>query len=340
VVVCLSKGGPLEKDLAAAGVPVKIVGLRSLRRIWHSPISLGRLVWMIASERPVILHGFLFWSYVLGAYAARLVGVSIVIASRRSLGIFKESKLHYLALERIANRMTDLVVANSDAVRRDILEHERLPAGKVIVIHNGVQIDRSEEPRIERSSICVHPGSLLVGVLANLIHYKGHHIFLLAWQMVVERFPDAVALLIGEGHARSDIERWIGELGLGPCVRLLGSRDDARALLRLVDLVVHPSEQEGFSNAILEAMAAGKPVVATDVGGNTEAVANGITGLLVPPGDPGALASAIIRLLGDPVSRQAFGTAGRSRAAEFFSLDGMIRKYQAVYESVTKNKAS
>jgi len=338
VVVCLSKGGPLEKELALGGVPVKIVGLRSLRQVWSSPISVGRLVRIFASERPAIVHGFLFWAYVLGAYAARLVDIPIVIASRRSLGIYKESKPHYLVLERLANRMTDLVIANSDAVRRDVLQRERLPARKVLVIHNGVHVDQSEVPRIERTSIGVGPGSALVGVLANLIHYKGHDVFLNAWQVVVQRFPDAVALLIGEGKARAELERRVAELGLGQALRLLGSRDDARALLSLVDLVVHPSQQEGFSNAILEAMAEGKPVVATDVGGNPEAVVDGVTGLLVPPGDPGALASAIIRLLGDPGSRAAFGKAGRARAAELFTLDGMIRKYEGVYERLIESK--
>ena len=168
--------------------------------------------------------------------------------------------------------------------------------------------------------------------------YKGHDVFLNAWQVVVQRFPDAVALLIGEGQARAELEQRVAELGLGQAVRLLGSRDDARALLGLVDLVVHPSQQEGFSNAILEAMAAGKPVVATDVGGNPEAVVDGVTGLLVPPGDPGGLATAIIRLLGDPASREAFGKAGRARAAELFTLDGMIRKYEGLYERLIKSK--
>src|SRR5205823_1650716 len=110
--------------------------------------------------------------------AARLVGVPIVIASRRSLGFYKEKKPHYLALERLANRMTDLVVANSEAVRRDVLQRERLPARKVVVIYNGVDVERSGMPRIERVSIGADSGSVLVGVLANLIHYKGHDVFL------------------------------------------------------------------------------------------------------------------------------------------------------------------
>jgi glycosyltransferase involved in cell wall biosynthesis len=338
VVVCLSNGGPLERDLAARGIPVRIVGLRSVREVWHSPISLGRLVRIVASERPAIVHGFLFWAYVLGAFAATLVGVPIVIASRRSLGIYKENTPHYLALERLANRMTDLVVANSEAVRQDVLRREQLPARKVVVIHNGVDVERSGMPRSERASLGVDSGSILVAVLANLIHYKGHDVFLNAWQLVVQRFPHAVALLIGEGHARRDLERSIGELDLGRSVRLLGRRDDARALLGLVDLVVHPSQQEGFSNAILEAMAAGKPVVATNVGGNPEAVVDGVTGLLVPPADPGALASAIIRLLGDPVSCQAFGRAGRARATELFSVDGMIQQYEGLYQSLIATK--
>jgi glycosyltransferase involved in cell wall biosynthesis len=339
LVVCLSTGGPLEKDLAAGGVPVKVVDFRSLRQIWHGPISLGRLLRILASERPVIVHGFLFWAYVLGAFAARLGGVPIVIASRRSLGVFKANKPHYLALERFANSMTDLVIANSDAVRRDVMREEKLPTKKVVVIHNGVQIDRSDMSRLNRASIGVDPESALVGVLANLIHYKGHDVFLSAWQVVVQRFPEAVALLIGEGDARRDLERQIRDLGLDRSVRLLGSRDDARALLNLVDLVVHPSQQEGFSNAILEAMAAGKAVVATNVGGNPEAVLDGITGLLVPPGDSAALAAAVVQLLEDSVLREAFGTAGRDRVVENFTVRRMVERYETIYRDLVSAKS-
>ena len=341
LVVCLSKGGPLERDLADGGVPVKIVGLRSLRQVWHSPISLGRLVRLVARERPTIVHGFLFWAYVLGAYAARLVGVPIVVASRRSLGIYKEGKAHYLALERLANRMTDIVVANSEAVRRDVIRQEGLAGEKVAVIHNGVELDPAAlTPHPDRASIGVDAESPLVGVLANLIPYKGHDHFLIAWQIVVRRFPNAVALLIGEGPARRDIERRISELGLGRSVRLLGTRDDARAVLSLLDLVVHPSQQEGFSNAILEAMAAGKPVVATNVGGNPEAVVEGVTGLLVSEGDPDGLAAAVIRLLEAPALREAFGAAGRDRVSRNFSVRATIERYERLYRDLVRAKSA
>jgi glycosyltransferase involved in cell wall biosynthesis len=338
VVVCLSKGGPLQEDLARFGVPVKIVGLRSLRQIWHGPISLGRLVRIIGKERPDIVHGFLFWAYVLGAYAARLAGVPVVVASRRSLGIYKRDKPHYLALEGLANRLTDLIVANSDAVRSDVLEQEHLAARKVVVIHNGVPTSGAGGVDIERASVGAGPGSLVVGVLANLIPYKGHDFFLEAWQIVAPRFPSALALLIGEGPARGAIEERTRELGLERSVRLLGSRADSAALLGMVDLVVHPSHQEGFSNAILEAMAAAKPVVATNVGGNPEAVLDGVTGLLVPPNDSAALASAIIRLLGDPAARQMFGRAGRDRIQDNFTLDRMIGRYEALYRDLVGAK--
>ncbi|MGH7378352.1 MAG: glycosyltransferase, partial [Candidatus Methylomirabilales bacterium] len=148
----------------------------------------------------------------------------------------------------------------------------------------------------------------------------------------------SVALLVGDGPLRQEFEARVQAMGLGPSVRFLGTHQDAPALIALMNLVVHPSLEEGFSNAILEAMAAGKPVVATAVGGNPEAMIHGETGLLIPPGDSQALTEAMLWLLEHPREAARFGEAGRRRVAERFEISAMVRQYEEVYERLVEEK--
>jgi glycosyltransferase involved in cell wall biosynthesis len=287
------------------------------------------------------VHGFLFHGYVLGALAGRLARAPVVVASRRSLGNFKRGKPHYRLAEHLVNRLTDLVIANSEAVRADTLRREGLPAERVIVIHNGLEPGRFARPPDAdlRRRLGVDKAPVVVGVVANFIPYKGHRFFLDAWARVVARHPDAVALLVGDGSGRRELEARAGAMGLDGSLRFLGSRLDVPEILGVVDILVHPSLEEGFCNAILEAMAAGKPVAATAVGGNPEAVVEGETGLLVPPGDGRALAEAIGWLLDRPEQAAAFGHAARRRVAERFELSRMVTQYEAVYDRLLAAKA-
>jgi glycosyltransferase involved in cell wall biosynthesis len=343
VVCCLSSGGAYAEALAAAGIPVEVIGFRGFRIFRHPhkvAAQMFRLVRAMRRAQPDVVHGFLFWAYILGAFAAWMARVPVVLSSRRSLGHFKANKPHYLALERLTNRMTDLVIANSEAVRQDAIREERLPAERVMVIHNGLDLDRHGAPPDEglRRSLGLERQGPVVGVVANFIHYKGHQFFLDAWAAAVKKFPESVALLVGDGPLRQEFEARVHAMGLGPSVRFLGTHQDVPALVALMDLVVHPSLEEGFSNAILEAMAAGKPVVATAVGGNPEAVIHGKTGLLVPPGDSQALADAMLWLLAHPREAVRFGEAGRLRVAERFEISAMVRQYEAVYERLVAEK--
>src|SRR5262245_4332191 len=286
---------------------------------WRQPLTLAsrvaRFVQVLHRERPDVVHGFLFHGYVLGGLAARALRVPVVLASRRSLGDFKRGKPHYALLERVVNPLTDLLIANSEGVRDDVVRREGVLPGKVVVIHNGLDLQRFDglpDPELQRQ---LQPARPVVAVVANLIRYKGHRFFLEAWSTVLRQWPNAIALLLGDGPLRKELEASVQSLGLGQSVRFLGTRHDVPAVLALVDVVVHPSLQEGFSNAILEGMAAGRPVVATAVGGNPEAVLHEETGLIVPPADSTSLAAAMERLLADPVKAKALGAAGRARVA-------------------------
>jgi glycosyltransferase involved in cell wall biosynthesis len=343
IVYCLSQTGVLAGALTDAGIPVRDFGLRRLSA-WRSPLAVGRRVLRVLramrEDRPDVVHGLLFHGYCLGAFVGRASGVPVLIASRRSLGNFKAHRAFYRLAERLANRLTDVVVANSDAVRADALRQEGLPPEKVVVIHNGLALERFDSPADPelRRALGLEGAQAIVAVVANLIRYKGHQVFLEAWGEVAARFPGAVAILVGDGPERADLEALARASGLTPSLRFLGSRHDVPGLLALADLLVHPSREEGFSNAILEAMAARRPVVATAVGGSVEAVVPGVTGLLVPPDDSHALAEAMTWMLGHPEEARAFGEAGRRRVAERFELSGMVRRYEAVYERLITRK--
>ncbi|MBS1816590.1 MAG: glycosyltransferase [Acidobacteria bacterium] len=339
VVCSLAAGGPLATVLGRHGIPVVSAGFEGVSRVGVAralvavPTSLWRFFGMLRRARPVVLHAMLFHAYVLGAIAATLAQVPVVVTSRRSLAHFKKGRLHYRALELITNRLTDCIVANSEAVRQDTLASEGLRPDDVLVIHNGIEAGRyhGERDTGVREQLGAEGDSPVAVVLANLIHYKGHRYFFEAWSAVLRSHPRAVAWLVGDGPLRSAFEAELGARGLSSSVRVLGTRTDVPRLLASADVLVHPSLEEGFSNALLEGMAAGLPVVATDVGGNPEAVLDGKTGYLVPARDAAALAHAIGQVFSRPDLGRSMGEAGRRRVMQEFQLGTMIRRYEDLY---------
>jgi glycosyltransferase involved in cell wall biosynthesis len=345
VIYCLTSFGPLADEARKRGVDVRSAGLGGLRP-WTQPLRLTRRIVRMVRElrrlEPDILHAFLFHAYTIGAFLSPLLRVRAFVSSRRSLGHFKASRPAALLIERAANHFATVVVANSEAVKRDVMIREGLEGEQVIVIHNGIDVTRFAGCRgvlVRQEQFDVALSAPVVGVLANFISYKGHECFLAAWHRVLAAYPDAVAMLIGDGRTRERVERLTDEMQLTGSVRFLGNRLDVPMVLAAIDILVHPSEQEGFSNAILEGMAAGRPVIATDVGGNAEAVVHEETGLLVPSGDPAALATAIERLFARPELAELFGIAGRQRVEREFGMDRMTSAYERLYMDLLRMKA-
>jgi glycosyltransferase involved in cell wall biosynthesis len=343
VIYCLTSFGPLADEARKRGVTVHSADLGGLRA-WTQPLRLTlqivRMVRELRRLEPNILHAFLFHAYTIGAFLSPLLRVRAFVSSRRSLGHFKANRPAALLIERAANRFATVVVANSEAVKRDVIIQERLKAERVMVIHNGIDVTRFGRCGANlRQQVDIAADAHVVGVVANFISYKGHECFLAAWRRVHTAYPQAVAILVGDGRTRERIERLADEMQLTGSVRFLGNRLDMPMVLAAIDILVHPSEQEGFSNAILEGMAAGRPVIATDVGGNAEAVVHEGTGLLVPSGDPAALAAAIERLFAHPEVARAFGAAGRERVEREFGMDRMTSAYERLYEDVLRKKA-
>jgi glycosyltransferase involved in cell wall biosynthesis len=328
-VVAVRAGGALQTDLAAGGVPVRVVDAAR-------PVGFVALVRHIRELAPDVVHAFLFGSNVAATFAAAIARVPVVITSRRSLGFFKDGRPHYDLLQSIANRFTDVIVANADAIRDDTVRREGVDRSKVRVIPNGVDLDlflqHGEAARARTLLGNASDSRPLVVVVANLISYKGLTYFVDAWREVLKAVPSARAMVVGEGPARQDLEARAHDMD--GRLAFVGVRDDVPQILSEADLVVQSSLYEGLPNAMLEAMAAARPTVATAVGGTGELVVHEQTGLLVPAADSAALANAMLRLLRAPDLAAAYGRAGRARVESLFSVTRMVDAYADLYSSL------
>lgn len=344
-IYCTNRLGVFAEPVRAAGVEVigppieRVPGPQSTwRRLWATGRAGSRLVGVVRSVRPQIAHFFLPEPYVIGAPAALALRVPVCVMSRRGLNHYQRKWPGVRAIERRLHRRMSGVLANSQRVAADLLAEGCQP-GQVGVIYNGVALDGLDVPIDRdalRQSLGIAPGSLVMIVVANLIDYKGHADLLAALAGVRDRLPHPWSLLcIGRDEgARAGLERMVEAKGLGANVRFLGVRSDVARLLSVSDISVLPSHEEGFSNAIIEAMAAGIPLVVTDVGGNAEAVGDGEHGFVVPPRDPAELGDAILRLAGKPGLRCTFGQAAEERARRRFTLAACVDRYETVYRGL------
>ncbi|MDX2159057.1 MAG: glycosyltransferase [Hyphomicrobiaceae bacterium] len=344
-IYCTNRLGAFADDVRRAGVEVigppieRTAGAqRKMHRLRATALAGSRLVGVIRRLRPAIVHFFLPEAYVVGAPIALALGVPVRIMSRRGLNLYQRSWPGVRSIERKLHRRMSGVLANSRRVVADLAEEGCAPE-RIGLIYNGVALAGLDLPidrRAVRDSLGIGPEAFVIVVVANLIHYKGHADLLAGLAGVTDRLPACWRLVcVGRDEgARASLVAMIGELGLSANVVLLGVRSDVAALLAAGDLAVLPSQEEGFSNAIIEAMAAGLPQVVTDVGGNAEAVIHGQHGLVVPPRDPIALGMAVARLAGDAELRARMGAAARERARARFALSACVDRYETVYRGL------
>jgi starch synthase (maltosyl-transferring) len=329
VAVCsLMPSGSVAGELTAAGVPCYELGLSSWRCL---PAAALRLATLIARYRPYLVHTFLFHANVLGRVVARLLGVPRVISSVR----VAEPRRWHLAAETLTCRLADRLVCVCASVAEHMRRRAHVPPTLIDVIPNGIEFDRfAGAEAVARSLIGLPEDAQVAITVARLDVQKGFGTLLQATAGVLGKLPNFYLLVVGTGALREQIQKEAQRLRIADRVLLLGRRDDVPQLLRAADLFVLPSRWEGMPNALLEAMAAGLPVVATAVHGSRELVTDGLTGRLVPVDDAEALERAIIELLQDPAGRRRLADAGQRHVAEHFSLQHMLRRYESLYESL------
>lgn len=295
---------------------------------------------LLKIEKPDILHTYLFTASLYGRIVAKLIGIPIVIVSERSTDIWKKSS--YVWMDRLLAKVTDKILVNAETIKESLVKRERIPDKKIQIIYNGLDLNKFDLARSERNQIRknlgVLNGNLVIGILGRLSREKDHSTFLNAAKKIISTVPHVNFLIVGDGNLREKLEGISVTLGLNKKVIFAGKINNVSNILQAMDVLVSTSIYEGCSNAILEAMAAGLPVVATKVGGNTEIVRDGITGILIPSQDPDELARAVLSLLNNSELMKSMGNKGRERIETDFLLSNMVKNTEEVYETLINQK--
>jgi len=295
-------------------------------------------------RKPDIIHAYLPSPNICSAFGKYFfIRRSKLIVSKRALGHYKEGRPFLCLVENWANRVADVITVNSLAVKTAVLKREKADPRKIRLVYNGVNIGNFPikiDIRSKRQELGLPLDDRIVTSIANLWPYKGYVELIKAARLIVDKMPKVKFLFIGRDNGMvGQLKTLAGELKIANNIIFLGQRQDISELLQVTDVQVLASHEEGFSNVILEGMAAGKPLVVTNVGGNPEAVIHEETGLLVPPRDEKALAQAIIRLLKNPEEAQRFGQAARQRVKEHFSIERMVQEMEALYEELVQGSS-
>jgi glycosyltransferase involved in cell wall biosynthesis len=346
-VAVLDANGPLRSRLEALGIAVRESGYRNGGSLVRKLLSGGRLLlilwWRALRWRPDVLHAYLPLPNFLGAVAGRLAGVRTIVTARRGLGTHQDRHRFWSIFDRLTNLLSTVVTVNSRAVGEDTIRRDGLAPERMALIYNGIDMSRyarsAERRDLVRRSLQIARDEIAVVTVANLIPYKGHADLLRAIAQLRPRPARSRFFLVGRDDGPGEqLARLANDLGIADRVVFLGQRNDVADILAAMDGFVLPSHEEGFCGALLEAMASGLAIVATDVGGNREALAGGRFGTLVPARDPPALARAIDGLLDAHCAARArpwsTGEAEAALAARrTYSAERMVEAHVALYRA-------
>lgn len=321
-----------ENTLAAcAPCPIYILPLEKTY-----DLTAFRAAWelkpFLRAQRIKLVHTFFESSDLWAGLVTKIASNAKLVWSRRDMGILRQRK-HRLAYRLLAG-MPDAVFAVSEQVRRSCIAGDRIPQDRVETIYNG--LDLSQWRLSPDRGPLKQPGQKIrITTVGNIRRVKGHDLLLAAAAVVVKQYSDTLFTIAGEilePDYFQELQQQIRDLDLAAHVQFLGNLSNLQAHLSCASIFVLPSRSEGFSNAILEAMAASLPVVATDVGGNSEAVQNGITGFLVPPENPSEIASALMRLVSDPSLAEDMGRRGRDLVTARFTTETMMARISKTFD--------
>ncbi len=348
-IITLVKKGVLAADLEKQGVPVVcMLSDQNTKRLQRLPnplkrltrlfLCVSRLALLLRKEKNTIVHFFLPEAYVVGMLATLLAGFpGPRVMSRRSLNYYQHKRPFIGWLEKKLHTKTTYILGNSAAILNQLKEEEQVPAEKLALIYNGIDFSsfvNLTPSEITRKNLNIKPGALVMVIVANLIPYKGHVDLLAALGIIQDKLPpDWQLISVGRDDGIGpSLQEQAKALGLMNHLLWLGSRKDIPDILGCANIGLLVSHEEGFSNAILEGMAASLPMIVTRVGGNPEAVIDNMTGLVVEPKNPSAIANAILTLVNSPQQAAEYGRQGYLRVHNHFSLDASVKAYEQFYE--------
>lgn len=326
LVLCLSRGGEIAEKLIANGKDVEILGIKN----YHSPLSLIKVARWLRQKRIDIVHTHGYPAGVFGRIAAIVARVPCIIHHVHSIHSYTKRQL---LIERLLSGFTDKVISCSCSVRDFIVKTAKVREDKTITIYNGVPLNwlsNNRDASEIRKMFNIPAVSPVVGVVGRLETIKGYKYLLEAAVTIEKAIGDIHFLIVGDGPLRKELEDLSRTLKLSHVI-FTGRRTDVNRLLTAMDIFVLPSVSEGLGIVIIEAMAAGLPVVATKIGGIPEIVSNGISGILVPPEDPDAIAKAIIGLLNDKERAKRMGAKGREIYNQQFTSELMVKRIEEIY---------
>jgi glycosyltransferase involved in cell wall biosynthesis len=344
--LCVGGEGPFDDRARAAGVGVIHLGHRgtpSESRIAAQRRRLGTIVKLMRTVRGRydVVDAWLYPNDIQAALGRFVTRTPVLMTGRRNMQSHERFGRLGRLIDRMVDRNTDAVVANSRAVADFAVRTHGVDAGKMHVIHNGVEMIApltAERRREVRAGWQVPADASVVGCIGRFHRIKGQDVLVEAFASVSRTHRGAHLVLVGDGPERDALVARASELGLADRVHLPGSEPDVRGILGALDIAVQSSRSEGMPNAILEAGAAGLPVVASAVGGTTDIVADGSSGILVPAEDPTALGAGISTLISDPGLAARYGAALRRRVETAFGMDRYVREYADLYLDLARSR--
>lgn len=333
-LVCPTEGGLVEKA-EKLGIQTEIIRMGSLKtpNIFSTAATVFKMRRLIRKKNIELIHSDSPRQALYASLAVRKTKIPLIWHVRVSTA---EKK----SLNRFLYNRSRKIIAVSRAASLRFSEFD-LTSDKLVVIPNGVDLTQFKPRHPDmglREELGIEQSSVLVGTLGQLIPGKGQDVLLRAAKRIAEQAAEVSYVIVGNGNTafRKTLEELSAGLGIEDKVRFIGYREDIPQIMNCLDIAVLPSTShlEGLSRVIIEAMACGKPVIATNAGGNPEAVEDGKTGILVPPGDPDELARAILELAGDADKRKRMGETGRKRAEQLFSIETNIARIEEIYEEI------
>ncbi|MDO9566917.1 MAG: glycosyltransferase family 4 protein [Candidatus Desulfaltia sp.] len=335
----------VEKDLAEAEREgVRIITIPDLVRRIHPFYDLKAffaLIKILCHERPDIVHTHTSKAGILGRWAAFLAGIPVIIHTPHGHVFWgysgRRKTSFYIMLEKITARITDKIVALTQQEKRDHLHFCIATEDKFSVVHSGINLDRFSRMSVDfaamKRRLGIPEGNMVVGTVGRLTPVKGHKYLIKAAGKIVKTRPDTTFVFLGDGELSDELKKMTFSLGIEENIKFLGWRPDVAEVMSTFDIFALPSLNEGMGRVLVEAMALGKPIVASDIGGIPDLVVDGENGYLVPVGDVETLAARIRRLLDDPGKREEMGNTGQRYALKY-SSEEMMKKIDRLYREL------
>jgi glycosyltransferase involved in cell wall biosynthesis len=324
-LITLSNGGILVDQLRAESVPVLELGLNKKNSIQ----VLLKLLTLWRKEKPRILHTHLYHAGIIGRLLGKISGIQTIFVHQAGPELFRNRVRSFF--DRYTASLVTQYVVTGEFVRQILQNREQVKPQKISIIPNGIDTHQFDLPRTRPEDWPAMAQSPVLGTVGRLSPEKGHFFFLEALAILHQNGADFQAIMIGDGALKEELLQKTRILHLEERLFWVGAQTNIPDWLSLLDVFVLPSQWEGISLALLEAMAAGVPVVATSVGGTPEVLTNGVNGLLVPPSDTEALAAAIFKLLENPLLCKELGQSGKIHCQNNYDIDLIVKKIDSLY---------